>query len=156
MTELLDNESKQQEKKNGKLKLIGFILLLVYAISSYLAMNDLWKFDVDQRYNFFFGDPMRYYNSGMTYLYISLAALLGSALMFFINIKKTKTINVKMNAVIAGILILVGFSFYFSGSSYEPSFMEYISANFYPYWSLTLAGLFIASSFASFLNKKGV
>ena len=87
-------------------------------------------------------------------MYISLMALLGSELMFFVNIKKTKSTNVKLNAIITGILILVGFSFFFSGNSYEPSFMEYISANLYPFWSLTLAGLFIACRVASFLNKK--
>ncbi|GEM_PF-3824399 len=154
MKETLIDDTSSPKRKSGILITFGFILIAVYAISSVLAMHDLWKFNVDQRFSFSFGDPMRHYNSGMLYIYISIAALLGSSILFFMTIRRRNSTNVRLYGIIAGLLSILGIASLFSSPSIEPSFGEYITAHFSPFWLLTLAAFFMICGISALLNLR--
>lgn len=155
MTEPLDSPSVPTNEKGGTKLLIGAIaLLVIYAIVSIMAMDDLWKYDVDQRYGTFFQDPMYHHDSGIQYLYISLVILAGSLACFFLYIRKKRSSNFIVHGILAGLFVIIGLYFLASTTSMDRNYMQFIQDTFYPIWSFSLAGIFVAMGLSAFLNKR--
>jgi hypothetical protein len=148
-------ETIPQKKNTRKFQLLGWLLAAVYGIMSFMAMNDLWKCYVDNNMGFFgFGDPERFCNSGMMYMYITLAALAGSLVFFALHWRRSGSLNWKFPAIIAGVLIIAGCFFLLQSAPGDMMFMDYIELKFYPFWCLTLAAFFVVKAVIVLTSKK--
>src|SRR5687768_15182626 len=123
------------QKSNKRMLTIGWLLAAVYAIGSTFAMNDLWKCYVDNEMGFFnFGDPERFCNSGMLYMYITLGALAGSLICFLLAWRKSTATNWILPAIVAAALIIPGCYFLVKPEPWDVRFTDYIEMKFYPFW----------------------
>ncbi|MDX2362075.1 MAG: hypothetical protein QNK23_14805 [Crocinitomicaceae bacterium] len=153
MSQPLDMNQPLKEKTAVSLLIFGIVLILINFIASWMAYNDLWKYEVDQHYSISFGDPDRHLKSGRLYLIIGVIAVVISSVLFWIRIRKVGGRNEKAYAILALSFVLFGLFFkYFTGST-EMVFADFLSEHFYSYLAFSTAFIFGTCSIASYVNK---